>query len=108
MLSLYALLIWRALRILTMAKNLYGAMIAGGIVAMLHVPGVRKRRHDRRDHADHRGPAAADELRRLVDLSTFLALGILQSIYGEARTAAASKGRVLTFRMTDQDFQYFA
>ena len=34
-LSLYALLIWRGLRILTMAKNLYGALIAGGIVAML-------------------------------------------------------------------------
>src|SRR5207237_4493194 len=34
-LSLYALLIWRALRILTMAKNLYGALIAGGIASML-------------------------------------------------------------------------
>ena len=34
-LSLYALLIWRGLRILTMAKNLYGALIAGGITAML-------------------------------------------------------------------------
>ncbi|GAC1319959.1 MAG: rod shape-determining protein RodA [Thermoleophilaceae bacterium] len=34
-LSLYALLIWRALRILTTAKNLYGALVAGGIAAML-------------------------------------------------------------------------
>ena len=34
-LSLYALFVWRALRILTMAKNLYGAIIAGGIVAMI-------------------------------------------------------------------------
>ena len=34
-LSLYALLIWRALRILTTSKNLYGAVIAGGIVAMI-------------------------------------------------------------------------
>ncbi|MFM8896373.1 MAG: FtsW/RodA/SpoVE family cell cycle protein, partial [Actinomycetales bacterium] len=34
-LSLYALLIWRGLRILTLAKNLYGALVAGGIVAML-------------------------------------------------------------------------
>ena len=34
-LSLYALLIWRALRIVTMAKNLFGALIAGGILAML-------------------------------------------------------------------------
>jgi rod shape determining protein RodA len=34
LLSLYALLIWRALRILTLSKNTYGAMIAGGIAAM--------------------------------------------------------------------------
>ena len=34
-LSLYALLIWRGLRILTMAKDLFGALVAGGIVAML-------------------------------------------------------------------------
>src|SRR5207247_202628 len=38
-LSLYALLIWRALRILTMAKNLYGALIAGGVAAMLEAEG---------------------------------------------------------------------
>ena len=35
MLSLYALLIWRGLHILTIAKNLYGALIAGGITVML-------------------------------------------------------------------------
>src|ERR671916_1206245 len=29
-LSLYALLIWRALHILTVAKNLFGALLAGG------------------------------------------------------------------------------
>jgi rod shape determining protein RodA len=34
-LSLYALLIWRALRIMQMSKNLYGSLIAGGIAAML-------------------------------------------------------------------------
>jgi rod shape determining protein RodA len=34
-LALYALLIWRALRILTLSKNLYGTLIAGGIAAML-------------------------------------------------------------------------
>src|SRR3954463_3923561 len=34
-LSLYALMIWRALRILTVSKNLFGALVAGGIVAML-------------------------------------------------------------------------
>ena len=35
MLSLYALLIWRGLRILTISKNLFGVLIAGGIVAMM-------------------------------------------------------------------------
>ena len=64
-LALYALIIWRGLRILTMAKNLFGALIAGGIVGMLAVPDVRERRHDDRDHADHRHPAAAVLLRRL-------------------------------------------
>ena len=34
-LSLYALLIWRSLRILTIAKNLYGALLAAGVGAML-------------------------------------------------------------------------
>lgn len=34
-LSLYALLVWRALRILTIARNLYCALLAGGITIML-------------------------------------------------------------------------
>jgi rod shape determining protein RodA len=34
-LSLFALLIWRALRIVTLSKNLYGTLVAGGITAML-------------------------------------------------------------------------
>ena len=53
-LSLYALLIWRALRILTLSKNLYGTLIAGGIAAMLHVPDLRQRRHETRHHAGDR------------------------------------------------------
>src|SRR4051812_48585614 len=34
-LALYALLLWRALRVLTVAKNVFGALVAGGIAAML-------------------------------------------------------------------------
>jgi rod shape determining protein RodA len=34
-LSIYALIVWRGLRILTMSKNLFGALIAGGIVGMM-------------------------------------------------------------------------
>ena len=35
LLSLYALLIWRALRTMTLSKNLYGSIIAGALAAML-------------------------------------------------------------------------
>jgi len=34
-LALYALVLWRGLRIVTMSKNLFGTLIAGGIVGML-------------------------------------------------------------------------
>jgi len=34
-LSLYALLLWRTLRIASLSKNLYGTLIAGGLAAML-------------------------------------------------------------------------
>lgn len=34
-LSLYALLIWRALRVVTLAKNLFGSLLAAGVTAML-------------------------------------------------------------------------
>jgi rod shape determining protein RodA len=33
--SLYALLVWRSLRILSMARNMFGALLVGGIIAML-------------------------------------------------------------------------
>ena len=35
LLSLYALLIWRALRITTLSKNLYGSLVGAGIASML-------------------------------------------------------------------------
>ena len=34
-LSLYALLLWRALRLVTLSKNVYGSLIAGGIAAAI-------------------------------------------------------------------------
>jgi rod shape determining protein RodA len=94
-LSMYALLIWRGLRILTMAKNLLGALIAGGIVAMLlfqvfvnvgmnigimPITGI---------------PLPLFSYGGSSVLATFLAVGLLQSIYAQGREAAASKGRVL-------------
>jgi rod shape determining protein RodA len=94
-LSLYALLIWRALRILTMSKNLYGTAIAGGILAMLMfqvflnagmtigimpVTGV---------------PLPLMSYGGSSVLVTFIAVGLLQSIYIQARRTSAAKAMSL-------------
>jgi rod shape determining protein RodA len=96
-LSLYALLIWRGLRILTVAKNLFGALIAGGLVAMLlfqvfvnvgmnvgimPITGI---------------PLPLFSYGGSSVLSTLLAIGLLQSIYAQGRFAAATKRRSLPF-----------
>jgi len=96
-LSLYALLVWRAIRILTMAKNLFGALIAGGIVAMLLTQvfvnvgmnvGIMPITGIPLPLMTYGGSSV---------LSTFLAVGLLQSIYAQGRASAAMKGRVLGF-----------
>ncbi len=94
-LSLYALLIWRTLRILTLSKDLFGALVAGGVVAMLMfqvfvnvgvavdimpVTGVTL------PLMSYGGSSV---------IATLLAVGLLQSIYVQARAAEALKGRVL-------------
>jgi rod shape determining protein RodA len=94
-LSLYALLIWRALRIMTMSKNLYGTVIAGGILAMfmfqvfvntgmtigiMPITGV---------------PLPLMSYGGSSVLVTFMAIGLLQSIYIQARRTAASKRQAL-------------
>jgi len=96
-LSLYALIIWRALRIVAAAKNLFGALVAAGVVAMLAFQvfvnvGV----------AVDILPVTGVTLPLLSYggssvLTTFLALGLLQSIHAQARMAAGMKGRVLSF-----------
>jgi rod shape determining protein RodA len=97
-LSLYALLIWRGLHILTIAKNLYGALIAGGITVMLlfqvfvnvgmtvgimPITGV---------------PAPLLSFGGASMLVTFLAIGLLQSVHAQARETFASKGRGTVFQ----------
>ncbi|MGI8460894.1 MAG: rod shape-determining protein RodA [Solirubrobacterales bacterium] len=97
LLSLYALLIWRALRIMTLSKNLYGSMIAGGIAAMLMfqvfvnvgmnlaimpVTGITL------PLMSFGGSSA---------LVTFMAIGILQAIYVQAQlTSKSGAGRLRT------------
>ena len=95
-LSLYALTIWRTLRIVVAAKNLFGALIATGVVAMLlfqvfvnvgvavgilPVTGVTL------PLMSYGGSSV---------LATFLALGLVQSIHVQARLATGTKGRVLS------------
>jgi len=94
-LSLYALLIWRTLRIVTMSKNLYGTLIAGSILAMfmfqvfltigmnlgiMPVTGI---------------PLPLMAYGGSSVLTTFIAIGLLQSIYVQARMSSAGKARVL-------------
>jgi rod shape determining protein RodA len=90
-LSLYALMIWRCLRILTMAKNLYGALIAGGITAMLMFQifvnagmtiGIMPITGVPLPLMSYGGSSV---------LVTFLALGLMQSIYAQAREVARAK-----------------
>jgi len=90
-LALYALIIWRGLRILTMAKNLFGALIAGGIVGMLlfqmfvnvgmtigimPITGI---------------PLPLFSYGGSSVLMTFMALGLLQSIHVQGKGSMAGK-----------------
>ncbi len=94
-LSLYALLIWRTLRILTMSKNLFGTLIAGGILAMLMFQvflnigmtiGIMPVTGVPLPLLSYGGSSV---------LVTFLAIGLLQSIHIQARMSSAGKARVL-------------
>lgn len=94
-LSLFALLIWRTLRIVTLAKNLFGALIAGGILAMLMFQllvnvgmtiGIMPITGVTLPLMSFGGASY---------LTTFLALGLLQSIHVQGRIAQSSKGRAL-------------
>ena len=95
-LSLYALMIWRTLRIVVAAKNLFGALLAAGVVAMLTFQvfvnvgvavGILPVTGVTLPLVSYGGSSV---------LTTFLALGLLQSIHAQARIVAATKGRVLS------------
>jgi rod shape determining protein RodA len=97
-LSLYALLIWRGLHILTVAKNLYGALIAGGITVMLLFQvfvnvgmnvGIMPITGVTAPLLSFGGSSM---------LATFLALGLLHSIHAQARETAELKGRATIFQ----------
>jgi rod shape determining protein RodA len=93
-LSLYALLIWRSLRILTMSKDLFGALIAGGVVAMMMFQvfvnvgvaiGILPITGITLPLMSYGGSSV---------ITTLLAVGLLQSIYVRGHASEAVKGRV--------------
>jgi rod shape determining protein RodA len=97
-LSLYALLIWRGLHILTVAKNLYGALMAGGITVMLLFQlfvnigmnvGIAPITGVTAPLLSFGGSSM---------LATFLALGLLHSVHAQARETAELKGRATVFQ----------
>jgi rod shape determining protein RodA len=97
-LSLYALLIWRGLHILTVAKNLYGALLAGGITVMLLFQlfvnigmnvGIMPITGVTAPLLSFGGSSM---------LATFLALGLLHSVHAQARETAELKGRATVFQ----------
>jgi rod shape determining protein RodA len=97
-LSLYALLIWRGLHILTIAKNLFGALLCGGITVMLLFQlfvnigmnvGIMPITGVTAPLLSFGGSSM---------LSTFLALGLLHSINAQARETTDRKGRATIFQ----------
>jgi rod shape determining protein RodA len=90
-LSLYALLIWRMLRIMSLSKNLYGTLIAGGIAAMLMFQilvnvgmtlGIMPVTGITLPLMSYGGSSV---------IVTFLAIGLLQSINVQARLNSRSR-----------------
>jgi len=96
-LALYALLISRTLRVLVMAKDLFGSLIAAGIAAMLMFQvfvnvgmtiGIMPVTGVTLPLMSYGGSSV---------IATLLGVGLLQSIYVQARASAALKGRVLRY-----------
>jgi rod shape determining protein RodA len=92
-LCLYALLIWRTLRILTMSKDLFGTLVAAGVAAMLMFQvfvnvgmtiGIMPITGVTLPLMSYGGSSV---------ITTLLAVGLLQSIYVRARASTALKGR---------------
>ena len=67
LLLLYLLVVWRALKIVLSARDLYCAIVAGGLAFMFLFQVFVNCRDDDGDRADHRDPIAIRLGRRLVD-----------------------------------------
>jgi len=96
-LSLYGLLISRALRMVVFAKDLFGSLVAAGATAMLMFQvfvnvgmtiGIMPITGVTLPLMSYGGSSV---------ITTLLAIGLLQSIYVQARASQAMKGRVLRY-----------
>jgi rod shape determining protein RodA len=96
-LSLYALLIWRTLRILTMSKDLFGTLVAGGVVAMLMFQvfvnvgmavGIMPITGVTLPLMSYGGSSV---------ITTLLAVGLLQSIYVRAGASQAPRNSIFRY-----------
>jgi rod shape determining protein RodA len=94
-LALYALLMWRTLRIITISKNLFGSLIGAGILAMFMFQvflsvgmtiGIAPIAGVPLPLISYGGSSV---------IVSFIAIGLLQSIYVQGRSAIAAKGRTL-------------
>ena len=92
-LSLYALLLWRALKTMTLAKNLFGTLVVAGIVAMLMFQvfvnvgmtiGIMPITGVPLPLMSYGGSSV---------ITTFLALGLLQAVHVQGRLAVQAKRR---------------
>jgi rod shape determining protein RodA len=94
-LGLYALLMWRALRIITISKNLFGSLIGAGVLAMFMFQvfvnvgvtiGIAPITGVPLPLVSYGGSSV---------ITSFIGIGLLQSIYVQGRAAIAAKGRTL-------------
>ncbi len=94
-LGLYALLMWRALRIIAISKNLFGSLVAAGVLAMFMFQvfvnvgvtiGIAPITGVPLPLVSYGGSSV---------ITSFIGIGLLQSIYVQGRAALAAKGRTL-------------
>jgi rod shape determining protein RodA len=94
-LGLYALLMWRALRIIAISKNLFGSLVGAGVLAMFMFQvfvnvgvtiGIAPITGVPLPLVSYGGSSV---------ITSFIGIGLLQSIYVQGRAALAAKGRTL-------------
>jgi rod shape determining protein RodA len=83
--ALYALLLWRGMRVMTLSRSFYGTLIAAGIVTMLAFQSVVNVGMNLGLMPVTGIPLPLMSYGGSSVLGTFLALGLLQSIYVRAR-----------------------